>query len=65
MGIGVKVHTGKVIHKWVRDMGCTEKKGFLLEVHLVCIFIFCENINSDILIRSNVNGNLKNMFTQV
>ena len=48
-----------------REGGCTEKKDFLLEVHLVCILIFCENINSDILIRSNVNGNLKNMFTQV
>ena len=39
-----------------------EKHFFLLEVHLIeDIFVFCENRNFYILIRSNVNGNLKSV----
>ena len=55
----VQVKTlGRYISQTIRRI----EKHFFDQKFIQCIFIFCENLNFEILIRSNVNGNLKRIL---
>ena len=55
----VQVKTlGRHISQTIRRI----EKHFFDQKLIQCIFIFCENLTFEILIRSNVNGNLKRIL---